>query len=136
MLGFRQRASREERREWWRGQLTRQQSANVSVAEFCRQLGVSVATFYYWKRRVDEVPPTATGQASTEQPSRSRNGSAGATTPNFVPVSILEPTAGTQLEVELTNACVVRLKGVIDPSLLQAAITAAGQLDGSREGAN
>ena len=61
---------------------------------------------------------------------------AGATAANFIPVSILEPTAGTQLEIELTNACVVRLKGVIDPSLLQAAITAAGQLDGSREGAN
>jgi len=30
----------------------------------------------------------------------------------------------------------LRLKGIIDPTLLQAAITAAGQLDGSREGAN
>jgi hypothetical protein len=136
MLGFRQRASREERREWWRRQLTRQQSADLSVAEFCRQLGVSVATFYYWKRRVDEAPPTPAGRDSTERPSPARNGSVGATTPNFVPVSILEPAAGTQLEVELTNACVVRLKGVIDPSLLKAAITAAGQLDGSRDGAN
>jgi hypothetical protein len=136
MLGFRQRTSREERREWWRRQLTRRESANLSVAEFCRQLGVSVATFYYWKRRVDGAPPTPTGRSSTEHPSRARNGSVGATTPDFVPVSILEPTAGTQLEIELTNACVVRLKGVIDASLLQAAITAAGQLDGSREGAN
>ena len=42
----------------------------------------------------------------------------------------------TELEIELTNACVVRLKGVIDPFLLQAAITAAGQIDGSHEGAN
>ena len=41
-----------------------------------------------------------------------------------------------KLEIELTNACVLRLKGVIDPSLLQAAIMAAGRLDGSREGAN
>jgi len=30
----------------------------------------------------------------------------------------------------------LRLKGIIDLSLLQAAITAAGQLDGSREGAH
>jgi len=59
-----------------------------------------------------------------------------ATAANFIPVPILEPTVGTQLEIELTNACVVRLKGVIDPPLLLAAITAAGQLDGSREGAN
>jgi hypothetical protein len=48
-------------------------------------------------------------------------------------VSIVEPAAPTQLEIELTNACVVRLKGAIDPTLLQAAIAAAGQLDGSRE---
>ena len=61
---------------------------------------------------------------------------AGTASANFVPVSIREPAAGTELEIELTNACVVRLKGVIDPPLLQAAITAAGKLDGSREGAN
>jgi hypothetical protein len=30
----------------------------------------------------------------------------------------------------------VRLEGAIDPSLLQAAITAAGQLDGSGRGAD
>ena len=60
----------------------------------------------------------------------------GTASANFVPVSILEPAASTELEIELTNACVVRLKGVIDPPLLQAAIMAAGQLDGSREGAN
>ena len=29
-----------------------------------------------------------------------------------------DPTAGTQLEFELTNACVVRLRGSVDPSLL------------------
>jgi hypothetical protein len=53
-----------------------------------------------------------------------------------VPVSVLDPGAGTELAIELANACVVRLRGSIDPPLLRAAITAAGQLDGSREGAN
>jgi hypothetical protein len=74
--------------------------------------------------------------SAAEHPSRHHSASPGETAANFVPVSILDPTAGTQLEIELTNACVVRLKGVIDPPLLQAAITAAGQLNGSREGAN
>ena len=64
MLAFRQPTSREERREWRRRQISRQQSANLSVAEFCRQLGVSVTTFYYWKRRVGEVPPNAPGRSS------------------------------------------------------------------------
>jgi hypothetical protein len=135
MPAFRQPTSREQRREWWRRQLSRQESANLSVTEFCRQLGVSVTTFYYWKNRVHEAPLNLPRKVSAECPSR-RLTTTVAAAPNFVPVSILEPTAGIQLEIELSNACVVRLKGVIDPSLLQAAITAAGELDGSREGAN
>jgi hypothetical protein len=51
-------------------------------------------------------------------------------------VSILDPGAGAQLEIELSNACVLRLKGVIDPSLLETAIAAAGRLNGSPQGAN
>jgi hypothetical protein len=48
-----------------------------------------------------------------------------------VPVSIVDPDAGTHLEIELANACVVRLLGSLSPRLLGAAIKAAGQLDGS-----
>jgi hypothetical protein len=136
MPAFSQPTSREHRREWWRRQLARQKSANLSVTEFCRQLGVSITTFYYWKKRVDEAPSTVSGQVPVENSSRRLTATARATPSNFVPVSILEPSAGTQLEIELTNACVLRLKGVIDPSLLQAAIMAAGRLDDSREGAN
>jgi hypothetical protein len=44
-------------------------------------------------------------------------------------VSILSPAADAQLEIELANACVVRVRGAIDPSLLQAAIAAAAQID-------
>jgi hypothetical protein len=52
----------------------------------------------------------------------------------FLPVSIVDPDAGTHLEIELANACVVRLRGPLNPPLLRAAIKAAGQLDGSRQG--
>jgi len=38
MLAFRQPASGEELREWWRRQLSRQQSTDLSVTQFCRQL--------------------------------------------------------------------------------------------------
>ena len=129
------RTNHQSRVDWWRGQFQRQRKANLSVTDLCRQLGVSVTTFYYWKKRVHEAPPrrlrgrfpTCAHRVHARPPD---------TAANFVPISILEPAAGTELEIELTNACVVRLKGVIDPPLLQAAITAAGQLDGSREGAN
>jgi hypothetical protein len=51
-----------------------------------------------------------------------------------VPVSIVNPGTTTQLEIELANGCAVRLTGSIDPGLLQAAISAAGQLDGPGRG--
>ena len=121
--------SRKERREWWRRQLARQQSGNVRVTDFCRQLGVSITTFYYWKKRVHEVSPALPGRVVLESPSRSS-----ATAASFVPVSIIDRRAGTHLEIELANACFVRLQGEINPSLLQAAIVAAGQLNGSSWG--
>lgn len=135
MPAFSQPTSRDQRRDWWRRQFARREAANQSVTEFCRQLGVSITTFYYWRKRLREAPPILSGQVPLEN-SSGRLTSAGAGLSTFVPVSILEPSAGTQLEIELTNACVLRLKGVIDPSLLEAAIMAAGRLDGSRKGAH
>ena len=125
------RMNHQSRVDWWRGQFQRQQKANLSVTELCRQLDVSVTTFYYWRKRVHENSPTSPGQVAAGCPARRVT-----TTVSFVPISIVEPTTGAELEIELNNSCMLRLKGIIDPTLLQAAITAAGQLDGSREGAN
>ena len=125
------RTNHRSRVDWWRGQFERQQKANLSVTELCRQLDVSVTTFYYWRKRVHENSPTSPGQVAAGCPARRVT-----TTVSFVPISIVEPTTGAELEIELNNSCMLRLKGIIDPTLLQAAITAAGQLDGSREGAN
>jgi hypothetical protein len=131
MAGAGLRTSHQSRVDWWRAQFQRQRKANLSVTEFCRQLGVSVTTFYYWKKRVDEAPPDARGPVPVVRARRQAT-----TAANFVSLSIIEPGAGAELDIELTNSCVLRLKGIIDPSLLQAAITAAGQLDGSRQGAH
>jgi hypothetical protein len=130
MVALSRPTSRQERREWWRRQLARRQSANQSVADFCRQLGISVTTFYYWKKRIHEIASHGPEQVPAESPSRPVS-----TAASFVPVSLVDFGAGTQLEIELANACVVRLKGAIDSSLLQIAISAAGQLHGPRRGA-
>ena len=84
MLGFRQPTTRDERREWWRRQLSRQQSANLSVTEFCRQLGVSVTTFYYWKKRVHEAPANTLGRVLGNCSSRRMTTTAGATAANLI----------------------------------------------------
>ena len=56
MLRFGPPANRRARQEWWRRQIQRQQDGSLSIAEFCRQLGVSTVTFYAWKRRFREAP--------------------------------------------------------------------------------
>jgi transposase-like protein len=133
MVGFGPPASRQARREWWRRQIQRQKGGSLTVAEFCRRLGVSTVTFYAWKRRFREAPPAF--PIVPDQPSvRPMQEANSASTPAFLPVSILDAGPAGQLEIELANACIVRLKGAVDPELLHIAIRAAGQLGGDRRG--
>jgi transposase-like protein len=133
MVGFGPPASRSARREWWRRQIQRQRDGSLSVAEFCRRLGVSTVTFYAWKRRFREAlpafPPVPERPSARPMPEAN-----GASTPPFLPVSILNAGAAGQLEIELANACVVRLKGTVDPELLRIAIRVAGRLGGEGRG--
>ena len=133
MVGFGPPASRQRRREWWRRQIQRQHEGSLTVAEFCRRLGVSTVTFYAWKRRFHEAP--AASPLVFKRPSpRPMPEANGASTPAFLPVSILHAGPAGQLEIELTNACIVRLKGAVDPELLRIAIHAAGRLGGDGRG--
>ena len=52
MTGLRWHRAHQSRLDWWRRQITRQPKTKLTVANFCRQLGVSVPTFYYGKGRV------------------------------------------------------------------------------------
>src|SRR5262245_13479885 len=108
---MRPRADHQARLDWWRRQIHRQAKTKRTVADSCRQLGVSVPTFDSWKRRVQAGPPTPSGPVAAASPSR-RPTTAGAP---FVPVSIVNPDAGTHLEIEFTNAGVVRLQGTPSP---------------------
>jgi hypothetical protein len=130
MTGMRSHTDHESRLDWWHRQIQRQPKTKLTVANFCRQLVVSIPTFYYWKRRLQAglwAPTEPVDEASLLQPPT-------APASPFGPVSIVDPDAGTHLKIELANACVVRLRGPLSPRLLRAAIRATGQLDGSREG--
>jgi transposase-like protein len=133
MFGFGPPADRKARCQWWRRQIQRQQEGRLTVAEFCRRLGVSTVTFYAWKRRFLEATPAS--PLSPEKPSaRPLPEANDASTPAFLPVSILDAGSAGQLEIELANACIVRLKGAVDPELLRIAIHAAGRLGGDGRG--
>jgi hypothetical protein len=122
-------SEQESRIEWWRQVVFRQQSAPVPLAQFCRQIGISYRKFSYWRQRLREMDAASSGSQVTPSGSPER-ASAGVkdTTAAFVPVSIIDRSATTALEIELANGCSVRLTGSIDPGLLRAAIMAAGKL--------
>src|SRR5215472_1186997 len=120
MIGFGPPVDRRARCQWWRRQIQRQQEGSLTVVEFCRRLGVSTVTFYAWKRRFRETPTAS--PLNPERPSAGPLPEAnGASTPPFLPVSILNAGAAGQLEIELANACIVRLRGDVDPVLLRIA---------------
>ena len=47
------RGRREDRWSYWRELLAKQQASDVSVSAFCRDQGVSDASFYTWRRRLE-----------------------------------------------------------------------------------
>ena len=99
-------------------------------------MGINTRKFYYWRKRLREQDAASSGSQITPSgslesaSSRVRSTRAAA----FVPVSIIDRSTTTELEIELANGCAVRLKGSVDLGLLQAAIMAAGEFDGSGRG--
>ena len=62
MTGTRHRTDHQSRLDRWRRQIQRQQKTKLTIADFCRQLGVSVPTFDYGKRRIHGSPCTPFGR--------------------------------------------------------------------------
>jgi transposase-like protein len=108
MHGSRPRVSPGQRRSWWARQVARQQSTNVPVIRFCQQLGVPTSTFYDWKRRFARAQKTSSQPSPLTRSSPNPTGREQSSTlaASFVPVSVLSPALDTQIEIELTNACV------------------------------
>jgi hypothetical protein len=99
-------------REWQR-RLGRFQQARQSVAEFCRKEGVSVPSFYQWRKRL-ALQPRPAGEAAGFRPVR------------LVPsasVAVQLP-GGTQLQVPTSDRQALRL--VIDRLARSDALRAGG----------
>jgi transposase-like protein len=128
-------SEQESRLEWWRRLIFRQQSTPVPLTQFCRQIGINTRRFYYWRKRLREMDAAGSGPPITTSGSlQSASTVARDAAADFLPVSIIGRSATTELEIELANGSVVRLKGAVDADLLQAAISAAGELNGHGRG--
>jgi transposase-like protein len=87
----------------WQGRLKRFEQSRQTVAAFCREEGVSTASFYAWRRRLTQ----RSSQAAREQGEAPRG---------FTPVRLVGSASitarlpgGTQLEIPIADARVLRL---------------------------
>jgi len=102
----------------WRQRMARFARSGDSVARFCVSEGVSVPTFYYWKRKL----------AESGSPSKMRRGGPDAAHFSFLPVEL----AGTAAAVEcaLPNGARVRVPATALRTI-RAVVHAIGRLPAS-----
>jgi hypothetical protein len=98
-----------DREHFWREQLRRQQASGQGVREFCQGAGLSVPSFYWWRREV-----------------RIRDARRhGLNRPRFVPVRIApRPATGGGVEVSLASGRVIRVGPDFDADHLRAVVAA------------
>jgi len=95
----------------WRDRLARFRKSNLTVAQFCRQEGVSNPTFYQWRKRLKEDQQ---GRRSDEGPSKTVKSQP------FVPVNV---PASMLAEVEFPNGVRVRVPATNTEALRVAILT-------------
>jgi transposase len=79
-------------RHLWQQRLDRFRKSGLAVADFCEREGVSTASFYAWRRRLqhDQAPPADDA-------------------PRLVPVRIVTPPTSAPVELLLPSGLVLRL---------------------------
>jgi transposase-like protein len=133
MVGFGRPSGRQAQREWWRCQIERHEQSSLSVTKFCARIGVRPKTFYAWRQRLRATSLTRSQAPGKRQPRPSSTGNAAPIAP-FLPVAVRDDATAGQLEITLSNSCVLRLTGAVDPDLLRVAIDGAGRLTAKRRG--
>lgn len=83
--------------ELWRRRLREFDRGQASVAEFCRRVGVSAATFYQWQRKLTPAVSGAAARSTAVVRPAAKPGQAPGPM-RFLPVEI---TAASQVEVLL-----------------------------------
>ena len=92
-------------RRLWQQRLGRFRHSGLTVAAFCDREGISLASFYAWRRRL---------QADT------------ATEPRLVPVRLVTPPPSAPVELLLPSGCVLRLSPDCDLAWLRQLLPLLG----------
>jgi transposase len=93
----------------WQERLQRFCRSGLTVPAFCDREGISTASFYAWRRRLqhDSPPPAADA-------------------PRLVPVRLVTPPASAPVELLLPSGCVLRLSPDCDLAWLRQLLPVLG----------
>lgn len=127
-----------EREQFWQDLIERQPASGVSIARFCKQVGVSANSFFVWKRRLRpqmgrarRAKPTSRSRALVRS---SRSNSPGAAASPLVPVRLLadpdRPRAphAAVIEVEWPNGVVLRVPAECNGRVVRDVVKALASL--------
>ena len=118
------RTSSAERRRFWQELFAKRATLGLSVAQVCEEAGVSQATFYAWRKRLQSSRQVHSTVGSRRSPTK--------TASPLVPVRIIpDRTAADRAStmiVELPGAVRVQIPSGCDAATIQAVLEAASSL--------
>jgi hypothetical protein len=83
------------------GNESRHRASSLTVHEFCRREGVSVPSFYQWRKKLAHCPAE----------------------PTFIPVS-LPPSGAAPITLKLPGGAEIEIEASVDPLMLRRLIAA------------
>jgi transposase len=101
-------------RQAWAERLTRFAASGLSVAQFCALEGVSLPSFYSWKRRLSAGTPGRAAEHTADT----------ASGPRLLPVYLAN--AGSAVELVLPGGTALRLVPGCDLAFVRALVEALG----------
>lgn len=134
-----------EREQVWRERIEWQPWSGLTVAECCGEAGVSVASFYRWKKLL--TAPQGPQQRRSTQRTKVQAAGPKERASQFVPIALRDSSThfgppqsfasdhGSSMRIELPNGVIIHVAGDLDGQRLGDVIIAAGQIHGVLPGA-
>lgn len=107
-------SSRSKNSSLWREHVEGWSASGLSQAEYCRRHGISLSSFYYWKRRFDRRPPSV--------------GERRIVPISFSGSSLSLPSAANPLIVHVGSGFRIEIGGDFCPGILEKLIVALERL--------
>ena len=93
----------------WRGRLAKFRRSSLTVTEFCRQEGVSQASFYHWRNRLERPQPKPDGWPGHGPETKDKRGPFVALSVSNLAVAEIEFPNGVRVRIPARDAETLRV---------------------------